>query len=133
MSGSCHVENVLKTCSQRLSFLYRNSLFLDQHCRRIFCSALIQPYLDYCCSSWYSGISVALKKRLDVIQRKMIRFIYSMDFRQHVDSNDLHKLSWLSVPNRVTYFKLLHLFRVRMGMAPKYLMNNFRSIYFINI
>ena len=128
INGCRHAENLLKTCSQRLAFLYRNSLFLDQYCRRILCSALIQPYLDYCCSSWYSGLSVALKNRLDVIQRKMVRFLNNMDFREHVDHKDLHKLSWLSVPDRVSYLKLLHLFRVRHGMAPKYLMCNFKTI-----
>ena len=118
----------MKTCSTRLSFLYRNSSFLDQKSRRTLCSALIQPYLDYCCSSWYSDLSKALKKRLDVVQRKMVRFIYGMDMMQHVGLGDLKKLSWLSVPDRVTFFKLLHLFKVRNGLAPKYLLVNFRSI-----
>ena len=58
----------------------------------------------------------------------MVRFLNNMDFREHVDHKDLHKLSWLSVPDRVPYFKLLHLFRVRHGMAPKYLMCNFKTI-----
>ena len=128
MNGSCHANNVLKTCSQRLSFLYRNRTFLDERCRRLLCSALIQPYLDYCCSSWFSGLSSALKKRLEVTQRKMVRFIHGMDFRQHVGLVDLRKLSWLSVPDRVVYFKLLHLFRVRHGIAPKYLMTNFKAV-----
>ena len=117
-----------KTCSDRLSFLYRNSAFLDQRCRITLCTALIQPHLDYCCSSWYSSLSIALKKKLDVVQRKMVRFIYSMDLRQHVGLKDLRKLSWLSIPDRVTYFKLLHIFRIRNGLAPRYLMVNFRSI-----
>ena len=128
LDGSSHVGKVLKTCSDRLSFLYRNSAFLDQRCRITLCTALIQPHLDYCCSSWYSGLSVALKKRLDVVQRKMVRFIYSMDLRQHVGLPDLRKLSWLSIPDRVTYFKLSHIFRIRNGLAPKYLMVNFKSI-----
>ena len=115
-------------CSVRLSFLYRNSAFLDQQCRKTLCSALIQPHLDYCCSSWYSGLTVALKKRLDVIQRKMVRFIYGMEIMAHVDLSNLYDLSWLSVPDRVTYFKLLHIFRIRNGLAPRYLMTNFRSI-----
>ena len=103
-------------------------VMMDERCRRILCSALIQPYLDYCCSSWFSGLSMALKKRLEVIQRKMVRFIFSMDLRQHVGLMDLRRLSWLSVPDRVAYFKLLHLFRVRRGIAPKYLMTNFKAV-----
>ena len=128
INGSSHVANVLTTCSNRLAFLYRNSSFLDQHCRKILCSALIQPHIDYCCSSWFSGLTVALKNRLDVIQRKMIRFILNMDFRQHVGLKELCQFSWLSVPDRVKYFKLLHIFRIRHSLAPRYLMSNFKAV-----
>ena len=43
LDGSLHIGKVLKTCSDRLSFLYRNSAFLDQQCRKTLCLALIQP------------------------------------------------------------------------------------------
>ena len=76
LNGSAHVEGVLKTCSSRLSFLYRNSSLLDQQCRRTLCTALVQPYLDYCCSSWFSGLSVRMKKRLKVTQRKMVSLCF---------------------------------------------------------
>ena len=62
---------MLKTCMGRLSFLYRNSSFLDSNCRKLLCSSLIQPYLDYCSSSWYSGVSAQLRSRMDVLQRKI--------------------------------------------------------------
>ena len=78
--------------------------------------------LDYCCSLWYSGLLVSLKKRQDVILRKMVRFIHSMGFTAHVG------LSWLSVPDRVTYFKLVHIFCICNNLVPKYLMTNCRSI-----
>ena len=51
-----------------------------------------------------------------------------MDIRQHVGLVDLRKLFWLSVQDRLAYFKLLHLFRVRHGIAPRYLMTNFKAV-----
>ena len=54
-----------------------------------------------------------------------VRLVHSMDYRQHIDSKDLRRLSWLSVPDRVMYFKLLHLFRIRHDLAPKYLSDGF--------
>ena len=69
-----------------------------------------------------------LKNRLDVLQRKMVRFVYSMDNRQHVDNSDLRTLSWLSIPDRVAYFKLMHIFRIRHDLAPAYLRSNFVSL-----
>ena len=128
LNSSVHVGTLMKVCAGRLSFLYRQSSLLDKKCRQTLCSALIQPYLDYCCSSWYGGLSVALKERLSVIQRKMIRFINSMDNRAHVDGKDLRNLSWLSFPDRVRFFRMTHLFRIRHKLAPGYLLNNFKAI-----
>ena len=128
LNGSVHAHNLLKVCASRMAFLYRNSYFLDGDSRQILCSALIQPYIDYCCSSWYSSLSLSLRKRLDVLQRKMVRLVRGMNFRDHVSLVELCSLSWLSIPHRVSYFKLLHVFKVRHNIAPKYLMVNFCSI-----
>ena len=128
LNGTEHVGGILKTCSGRLAFLYRNSAFLDFSCRRTLCSSLIQPYIDYCCSSWYGGISISLKKRLDVLQRKMVRFVFSMDFRDHVGNQELSRLSWLSIPDRVTFFRMTHLFKIRQKVAPGYLISDFTPV-----
>ena len=116
---------MVKTCSSRLAFLYRNSRFLDQYSRKILCSALIQPYMDYCSSSWYSALTVSAKERLCIIQRKMVRFIHNADYRQHIGKKDLQDLKWLLVPDRVTFFRMMHVFRIRHKLAPKYLLCNF--------
>ena len=110
LSGLEHVGNILKTCTGRLAFLYRNSIFLDSNCRRLLCLSLIQPYIDYCCSAWYGGLTASMRNRLDVVQRKMVRFINDMDFRSHVGNRELAHLSWLSIPDRVTFFRMIHLF-----------------------
>ena len=101
---------------------------LDINTRKILCTALVQPLLDYCCSSWYSGLSRTLQERLNVIQRRMVRFIFSYDLRHHVDSRDLRRLSWMNIPERVGYFKLLHVFKIRNNLAPDYLSNRFTLV-----
>ena len=128
MNGSAHAGNLMKVCAGRLAFLYRHSSLLDKKCRQMLCSTLIQPYMDYCCSSWYSGLSVALRERLNVIQRKMVRFVFSMDNRAHVDNRNLRELTWLSVPDRVKFFRMAHLFRIRHKLAPAYLLPNFKLV-----
>ena len=120
LNGSQHAMNILKTCAGRLAFLFRNSSFLDCQSRKMLCIALIQPYLDYCVSSWYSGLTTLLKRRLDVIQRKMVRFVFGFDSRQHVGNSELRGLAWLSVPDQVDFFKSLHIFRIRHGLALPY-------------
>ena len=74
-----HVTQMINKCAGRIGFLYRNSSSLDQRCRRVLCNSLIQPYLDYCSSTWYSGLSQMLKGRIDVLQRRMVKFILSKD------------------------------------------------------
>ena len=125
MSGVEHALELINRCVGRLSFLYRNSSYLDVDCRRILCLALIQPYMDYCCSSWYSGLTAVLKGKLDVLQRRMVRFINSFDPRHHVDARDIKALSWLLVPDRVRYFKLVHVFKISHKQAPDYLSKRF--------
>ena len=128
INGSVHARNLMKVCAGRLAFLYRCSSLLDRKCRQMLCSALIQPHIDYCCSTWYSGLTVALKERFNVIQRKMVRFVNGMDNRAHVDSGNLRELLWLNIPDRVKFFKMSHLFRIRHKLAPKYLLPNFRFV-----
>ena len=128
MSGREHVSELIRKCVGRLSFLYRNASLLDLSCRRILCLALIQPYLDYCCSSWYSGLTAAMKTKLEVLQRRMLRFIHSYDSRRHVDSKDFKAMSWLLVRDRVRYFKLIHVFKIVHGRAPDYLAKRFKPI-----
>ena len=87
-----HVTEVVNKCVGRLGFLFRNS-FLDFECRKILCGSLIQPYLDYCCSAWYSGLPKLLKNRLNVFQRRMVKFVFSKDMFYHVTPADLSSLS----------------------------------------
>ena len=128
MKGGTHANDVIKKCAGRISFLFRYSSLLDFHCRKIMCSALIIPYLDYCSSSWYSGLTKKLQNKLDVLQRCMVRFIFSLDARHHVGTEKLRELSWLSIKDRVQYFKLCHVFKIRNGLAPRHLADGFISI-----
>jgi hypothetical protein len=81
--------------------------------------------LDYCSSSWYSGLTVKLKNRLDVIQRKMVRYVLNKQARDHVGNSDLKSLSWLTIPDRVKYFKAIHVHKIFSNMAPSYLVDRF--------
>ena len=126
LTGNAHGVTVLHKASSRLSFLYRKSGLLDFKSRATLCMSLIQPYFDYCCSSWYSSLGSQLKNRLDAQQRKMARFVLGLDSRCSISSSHLRKLGWLAVCDRVRYFKLLLAFRIRRGQAPAYLTDSFQ-------
>jgi hypothetical protein len=67
LSARVHVMNILKKGSSRLKFLYRYTDVLNVVSRKTLCTALIQPYLDYSCSAWFSGVSMELRNRLSVL------------------------------------------------------------------
>ena len=58
----------------------------------------------------------------------MVRFINGLYFRAHVDIGNVKDLSWLSIPDRVKFFQMTHLFRIRNRLAPNYLLPNFTAI-----
>ena len=78
--------------------------------------------------SWYLGLSVTLKGRLDVLQRKMARFVLGLGPRAHIGTGALRELGWLTVVDRVRYFTLLHVFRVSKGSGPSYLKKGFTYV-----
>ena len=47
---------------------------------------------------------------------------------EHAGLGDLGALPWLTVPDRIKYFRLLHVFRIRSGLSPPYLSTHFRPL-----
>ena len=125
LDGETHACSIIKKVSSRLSFLYRNSHFLDFQSKRTLCTALVQPILDYCSCSWYSGLNASLKHKLDALQRKLVRYIFNLDVRSHIDSSHFRQLGWLKIEDRVRFFKLVHAFRIHKGLAPQYVCDFF--------
>ena len=58
----------------------------------------------------------------------MVRFVFSFGPRAHVDSTHLKRLSWMSISDRVDYFKRMHVFKIRQGLAPSYLTERFTRV-----
>ena len=127
-SGKVQVGSVIKKVAARLGFLYRSAPLLDFNSRRILCVSLVQPCIDFCMVSWYVGLSNKLKERLDVLQRKMVRYVFGWGPRSHVGTGALRELGWLSIADRVRYFALIHAFRIRRGLAPSYLCRSFVQV-----
>ena len=85
---------------------------------------LIQCHFDYSCSSWYTGISQALKNKLQVAQNKTVRFIKSMGPRTSIKQTELSSLGFLNVKNRVKQLRLNHDHKIFNNACPSYLKNN---------
>ena len=101
LSGNSIVKDIVKKVNLRLRFLYRYKELLNFESRKTLCSALIQCLFDYSCSSWYPGINKELKDKLRVAQNRMIRFILKLDNRIHIGNQELEKVGFLKVNDRV--------------------------------
>ena len=128
LTGESHALKAIKKISARISFLYRKSTLLDLKTRTTLCLALIQPHFDYCCTAWHEGLSAKLKNRFDALQRKMVRFVFSMPPRGHVDQHHFRRLGWLTIRDRVRYFRLVHVHKIKNGLAPDYLTGGFTAV-----
>ena len=73
-SGESMALKTIKRINQKLRFLYRKNWFLIPELRQLLCNVIIQPHFDYACSAWYPNLPQKLKKKLQVMQNKCIRF-----------------------------------------------------------
>lgn len=124
LSGESIASSVIKKVNSRLKFLYRQGYFLNASLRQMLCNSLIQCHFDYASASWYSGLTNHFKKRLQIVQNKVVRFIYNYGPRTSVKSSDLSGLGMLDVESRVKQMRLNHVYKVFNRNCPMYLNDN---------
>ena len=128
LCGESIVTSIVQKVNSRLKFLYRQARFLDQKSKFSLCSALILCHLDYSSSSWYCGLSKTLKRKLQICQNKVFRFILDLSPKQSVNSTVFDTLNMLNVERRVKQMRLNHVFNIVHNTAPIYLRQNFTTI-----
>ena len=128
LSGTSVIEDIIKKCNTRLKFLYRYNDMLNLEVRKTLCTALVQCSFDYSCCSWYPGINETFRKKLQVMQNKMIRFILKLDNRAHIGNDELIRAVFLSVSDRIKQLKLGHVFKIWNKTCPSYLTENFSRL-----
>ena len=128
LSGESVVSNISCKAIGKLKFLYRQKHFLNVHLRKKLCTALIQCHLDYCCTSWYISLMESDRHKLQVIQNKIVRFLFNLPARSHIGQAQLDALNILSISDRVKQLRLNHVFKIRNGLSPRYLTGNFKAV-----
>lgn len=96
LSGELMARKIISKVSQRTKFLARISSLLDSKTLKILADALVQCYLDYACTSWYTGITKGLKDKLQICQNKLIRVILKLHPRSHLLPDHFSSLGWQS-------------------------------------
>ena len=124
-------HRVLKKINTALNFLWRQSNYLNYSSRRLLSNALIQPYFDYGCTSWYPFVSKLLKTKLKIAQNKCIRFCLKLPPRGHINPFHFRKINWLPVESRAelrTSATSTTVFKYWKGIAPSYLNDMFMPL-----
>ena len=98
---------------------------LDFQCRKKLTSALIQCYFDYASTAWYFSLTQNLKRKLQVSQNKIVRFILNLHPRESIRQYELDKVGILSVADRARQLMLSHMYKVYNKTSPSYLRNEF--------
>ena len=125
---SNHVDTLIKKAASKLQFLYRNRRFLNNYTRKLLCQSLVFSSIEYCASAWYPGLLSSLCGSMDVLQRKCARFTLNLGPMSHIGTGEFKVLSWLPFSKRVSYFSLVHVFKIRNGLSPTYLSDNFTRV-----
>ena len=119
---------VISKVNQRVKFLARISTFIDKGAMKVLAAALIQCHFDYACTSWYNGIPMILKNKLQTSQNKLVRLIHNLHPRTHLLPTHFNSLGWLRVKQRVSFLKMCMVHRIIKNKAPKYLCKYFLKV-----
>merc|ERR1711954_349650 len=74
------------------------------------------------------GINETFKKKLQVMQNKIVRFILKLDSRAHIGNDELVNAGFLSEEDRVKQLKLGLVFKIKNKSCPIYLRENFLKL-----
>ena len=118
-SGESIALKTIKKINQKLKFLYRKNRFLTPELR-LLCNAIIQPQFDYACSAWYPSLTQKVK-RLQVMQKKFIRFCCQLDKMSAISHKEFKDLNWLSVITKFEQCVISSVFKFINGNCPYYL------------
>ena len=83
--------------------------------------AMVQSHYDSACAMWFSRISISAKKRLQIVQNKVIRFKLGIPPRAHLGCSEFRRVNILPVKYRADQIKLNQMFNSVHGSAPEYL------------
>ncbi len=123
--GEGTVDTIVKKCTGKIKFLYRQTGCLPKVVKRTLCQLLVQCHLDYTVWSWYAALTQKAKRKLQILQNKMVRFILDLAPRTHLTVDHMKELNLLRVPDRAKQLKLNNAYKIFYNQAPEYLQENF--------
>ena len=85
------------------------------------CNALIQPDFDHTRMAWHPNINKEYKNKLQVLQIKCIRLCLQFDNREHSVSENVAKINYLPIDQRLKQCFSTSVFKFFSEMCPQYM------------
>ena len=133
LSGESMALEVIKKANARLRFLFRNNRFLTPYLRRLLCNSLIQPHLDYASAAWFPNLTSKMKKKIQIVQNKCIRFCLQLSNRTHIGFEQFEKINWLSCEDRFRQTLCSAVFKFVNENSPKFMSEVFNISHQSNL
>ena len=90
---SCIIDKIVSKSINKLKFIYRNTKGFNWQIKRMIVLAMVQCHYDYACAMWFSRISISAKKRLQIVQNKVIRFVLGIPPRTHLGCSEFSRVN----------------------------------------
>ncbi len=127
LPGEGILNTVVRKCTGRIKFLYRQAGCLPTSLKKTLCQSLVQSHTDYAISSWYAAMTQRAKNKLQIVQNKMVRFILDLHPRTHLTAGDMTELNMLRVKERAKQLRLNTAHKIYYNQVPQYLQANFKK------
>ena len=118
LSFKNHCQYIQKKISKKLFFFSRVAKNLSMFARITVFKTIIQPHFDYCATLTYMADKGHIQA-LQVLYNRGMRIILRCN-RYTSISLMLSTLNWFSVGDRLYYFTMVFVFKLRNGMLPSY-------------
>ena len=104
--------------------MYRHKGALNERTRKLLSFALILSNFDYAVSAWFPGLTKGLKRKLQVSQNKVVRFILGRDHRPQIGHAEFKRVGFVNVEHRAKQLMLNQMFK----SAPTYITEGFSKV-----
>ena len=113
------VRKLKSSCFHKLRNIGKMKPFLDTKQMQQLVQAVVLSSLDYC-NALYYGCNTSVIKQLQIIQNRACATIFGLK-KSDRKSDNLKKLHWLKIQERIEFKLLLLTFKALNGSAPTYL------------
>ena len=125
LSWTVHISALIRKLSKKVFQLNRIKHLVDQHTRKLFFHAYLQPDFDYASTVWDKASKKCLKP-LESMYRRSIKLILLKS--SSVLDKDYKTLNILPLHLRCKFNKAVFLYKIVNGLAPSYLSEKLHTV-----